>query len=134
MITNTEHHPDELRVFLTRMARIYFPANALADTESPERITARVMSAGTYRDVCELVDLAGRAYLLHVFTSAPYHWFSQPAREYWQRHLDVEPAAAPRVVRDNKTARGAAMDRLPSAAPSENTGSASALSSRFPQS
>jgi hypothetical protein len=107
MITNAEQNPDELKAFLTRMARIYFPANALADTESPERITARVMSAGTYRDVCELVDLAGRAYLVHVFTSVPFHWFSQPAREYWQRHLEVGPMPQQRVLRDFKVARGA---------------------------
>ncbi|MES1941208.1 hypothetical protein T5B8_13258 [Salinisphaera sp. T5B8] len=87
MITAIEHHPDALCAFLGAMAQKYFPADRLGDTELAERIAARVMSAGTYRDVCELVDLAGRDYLAWVFSTAPREWFSDPAREYWQRHL-----------------------------------------------
>ena len=107
MITNSELQPHELEEFLARMARRYFSADALSDTESPERIAARVMSAGTYRDVCELIDLAGRAYLAHVFVTAPYHWFSQPAREYWQRHLRLGPPM-PRTSRAKPAAPGGA--------------------------
>ena len=107
MITNSELQPYELEAFLARMARRYFSADALSDSESPERIAARVMSAGTYRDVCELVDLAGRAYLVHVFITAPYHWFSQPAREYWQRHLKLGPPM-PRTSCEKHGTRGGA--------------------------
>ena len=94
MIKAVEPHPDELHAFLAAMAQKYFPAGRFAETELAERIAARVMTAGTYRDVCELVDLAGHNYLLQVFTTSPKHWFSGPAREYWERHLDVARGVA----------------------------------------
>ena len=96
MITAVEPHPDELYAFLAAMAQKYFPAGGCSETELAERIAARVMSAGTYRDVCELVDLAGHNYLLQVFTTSPRHWFSAPAREYWERHLDIARGVASR--------------------------------------
>ncbi|WP_293624639.1 hypothetical protein [Salinisphaera sp.] len=99
MITAVEHHPEALYGFLAAMAQKYFPRERLGETEPAERIAARVMTAGTYRDVCELVDLAGRDYLLWVFNTSPQHWFSAPAREYWQRHFDASVRSATRARR-----------------------------------
>jgi hypothetical protein len=110
MVTPVEPYPDELYAFLAAMAQKYFPAGCCAEIELAERIAARVMTAGTYRDVCELVDLAGRNYLREVFTTSPRHWFSAPAREYWARHLDV--------------ARGVARGRAPATLAPPTTGHA----------
>ncbi|MES1925858.1 hypothetical protein T31B1_11043 [Salinisphaera sp. T31B1] len=121
MISNNELHPQALAAFLRQMGTKYCAGTPAAGSMRREWITTRVMVSGTYRDVCELIDLSGRDYLVYVFTSVPRAWFTAAARQYWMRHLELVPAdvgrRSPAVARPRDTHRsmiGGHRNRQPS--------------------
>lgn len=90
-------HADEFDRFLKSMVAKYIGRPPYKrHLQHPARVIARVMTAGTYSDVCELVDLAGETYLKTVMAQAEPGWFTPRSWAYWQKYLGI--AAAWHVV------------------------------------
>ena len=88
MTTPISAESEPLQSFLRRMAMRYAPGASADETlRQPTRLVAHLMSVATYRDVCELIDLAGPTYLRTVLAVAPADWLTPRAWRYWQRHL-----------------------------------------------